>query len=274
MTCFNQNTTIEPKEGDVEPILALIRHLVSGVSSIESERQEAMHWLLCWMAYPLQNGGAKIPTAVVLQGEQGAGKSLLIEPLLEIYGLQAAQVCTDALEYEFNSWITRKQFIVVDELPSVNALQPVKELVTEPMVRVNDKHRPYYATNLTNFIFLSNDPQPIVLTDEDRRFFIIPVPSGHTLLHHRVHMWLHNGGAAAFLHYLLHYPLDGFNPFAPPPSLKTSQQSYPGWLRDIEWASVTADEHGHAHSCCPRCGGAKPEHLHGCELAALLAGVT
>ena len=43
-------------------------------------------WLLQWMAYPLQNPGAKMGSAVVMHGPQGTGKSLIFTTLAEIYG--------------------------------------------------------------------------------------------------------------------------------------------------------------------------------------------
>ena len=95
---------MEPKQGDVEPILELARYLTSRSSEKPEECEAVMHWLMCWLAYPLKRVGAKMRCAVVMHGDEGAGKNFFFETLLEIYGEYGKAVGQDELEDKFNDW--------------------------------------------------------------------------------------------------------------------------------------------------------------------------
>ncbi len=86
--CINlfDGMAMKPEEGDVTPMLKLVEYLTSRASSDEKDTTEVMQWLLCWLAYPLQNPGAKMRTAVVMHGDEGAGKNFLFETVVAIYG--------------------------------------------------------------------------------------------------------------------------------------------------------------------------------------------
>jgi hypothetical protein len=102
---------MEPKQGDVEPILELARYLTSRASDKPEECEAVLHWLMCWIAYPLQRPGAKLRCAVVMHGDEGAGKNFFFETLLEIYGEYGKAVGQDELEDKFNDWRSRTLFV-------------------------------------------------------------------------------------------------------------------------------------------------------------------
>ena len=243
---------LQAKIGDVQPILELAQFLTSRASPHADECDEVMHWLLCWLAYPLQNLGAKLRTAIVMHGDEGAGKNFLFEAWLEIYGKYGLLVGQDELEDKFNDWRSAKLAVVGDEVSSrqelVHNKNRLKALITSPTVQINPKNLPRREErNHINIVFLSNELQPLALDNSDRRYLVIHTPRAREFeFYRKLKAWRQAGGVQAFYHYLLDYPLQGFDPYAPAPLTKAkvdlidmnrkSPERF--WL---EWASGEID---------------------------------
>jgi putative DNA primase/helicase len=214
---------LEPKEGDVEPMLQLIQFLTSRASTDADECDQIMHWLLCWLAYPLQHLGTKMRTAVIMHGDEGAGKNFLFDLWVEIYGKYGALVGQDELEDKFNDWRSAKLAVVGDEVSSrqelVHNKNRLKALITSPSVQINPKNLPRREErNHINIVFLSNELQPLALDNSDRRYLVIYTPRAKDFeFYRKLKAWKEAGGLAHFYEYLLTYPLEDFDPFAPAP---------------------------------------------------------
>lgn len=212
-----------PKAGNVDPILDLIRFLTSRACADETDCDNVMHWLLCWLAYPLQHPGAKLRTAVVMHGDEGAGKNFLFDIMVAIYGKYGALVGQDELEDKFNDWRSCKMFVVGDEVSSraelVHNKNRLKALITSPTVQINPKNLTRREEkNQMNIVFLSNELQPLALDNSDRRYLVVYTPRAKEAEYYRkLGEWRDSGGAEAFFDYLLTYPLDGFHPYSPAP---------------------------------------------------------
>ena len=215
--------TLEPEEGDVSVLLELIRFLTSRASIHADECDTIMHWLLCWLAYPLQHLGTKLRTAVIMHGDEGAGKNFLFDLWVEIYGKYGALVGQDELEDKFNDWRSAKLAVVGDEVSSrqelVHNKNRLKALITSTTVQINPKNLPRREErNHINIVFLSNELQPLALDNSDRRYLVIYTPRAREFeFYRRLKAWKEAGGLRHFYHYLLTYPLDDFDPFAPAP---------------------------------------------------------
>ncbi len=220
---------MEPKAGDVEPMMQLIHYLVSRACSDAADTDEVFHWLMCWLAYPLQNPGAKLRTAVVMHGDEGAGKNFLFDTVVAIYGKYGALVGQDELEDKFNDWRSCKLFVVGDEVSSraelVHNKNRLKALITSPTVQINPKNLPRREErNHMNIVFLSNELQPLALDNSDRRYLVVYTPRAKDFeFYRKLGEWRKNGGVEAFYHYLMCYPLDGFVPYAPAPMTEAKQ---------------------------------------------------
>lgn len=212
-----------PKEGDVGPIMELIRHLMSRSSDDADECDEHVHWMLCWLAYPLQHLGAKLRTAIVMHGDEGAGKNFLFDLWVSMYGQYGISVGQDELEDKFNDWRSSKLAVVGDEVSTrqemVHNKNRLKALITSETVQINPKNLPRrQEANHMNIVFLSNELAPLALDNSDRRYMVIYTPKAREFeFYRRLRRWRDNGGVEAFYAYLLAYPLDGFDPFAPAP---------------------------------------------------------
>jgi putative DNA primase/helicase len=223
--CVNlyHGLAMEPVEGDVKPILELVRFLTSRASDNTDECDNIMHWLLCWLAYPLQHPGAKMRTSIIMHGDEGAGKNFLFDTVVAIYGKYGALVGQDELEDKFNDWRSSKLFVVGDEVSSraelVHNKNRLKALITSETVQINPKNMPRREErNHINVVFLSNELQPLALDNSDRRYLVVYTPRAKDFeFYRRLGAWRKNGGTEAFFHYLKTYPLDGFDPYSPAP---------------------------------------------------------
>ena len=268
-----------PKEGNVDPILDLVRYLTSRAAEHEAECDEIMHWLLCWLAYPLQHPGAKLRTAVVMHGDEGAGKNFLFDIMVAIYGKYGALVGQDELEDKFNDWRSCKMFVVGDEVSSraelVHNKNRLKALITSPTVQINPKNLARREEkNQMNIVFLSNELQPLALDNSDRRYLVVYTPRAKDPDYYRkLGEWRDNGGAEAFYHFLLTYPLDGFHPYSPAPmtaakvalieiNRKSPEQFWAEWSAgelDLPYQACAVDQAYSAYlKWCQRTGDRYP----------------
>lgn len=203
----------EPVEGDVSQFLALIKHLLN-------DDPADIHWFLCWLAYPLQNPGAKLNTAVIMFGaKQGTGKSLVGVSMEYIYGDNFQSIMQRDLTSMFNDWAMGKQFVMGDDITAhknAGEADIVKKMITQHEISVNQKFlKPFKIADNVNFFFTTNRPNAFTLENEDRRYFVIEVKRGpmETDFYMDYDFWLKNeGGAANIFHYLLNYDLSDFNP--------------------------------------------------------------
>ncbi len=237
-----------PKKGDCGPILELLNYLCSESAPTPEERAAVAAWVLRWLALPLQQPGAKMRSALIFHGPQGAGKNLLFETVAAIYGQYARVVGQDQLESQFNDWASQVLFIIGDEVVARAELyhhkNKLKSFITGQTIQINTKMLPLRTeTNHVNVVFLSNEQQPLALEESDRRYLVVwTPPRDDTGLYERVRACLANGGAAAFFEYLrrvpMAYTLGGhqvvFDEFAIPPMTRAKSDLIELGLRPQE----------------------------------------
>ena len=224
-----QGWPMQPKEGKCELLLDLLRYLCSGETSEKAE--EVYNWILCWMAYPLQNPGAKMASAVIMHGPQGTGKSTVFQSLSKIYGDYATVLNQRGLEDKFNSdWSDSKLFILAEEVVTRAEMwhikNELKELVTGEWIRINPKNiAAYRQRNQVNIVYLSNEGQPLPIDNDDRRHLVVYTPPQLSEAYYdAVFLELEHGGIEAFYHYLMHLDISAFHPKKRPPMTEAKQQ--------------------------------------------------
>lgn len=159
----------------IEPIMGLIKNLFG-----KDLNDENLNWFLNWLAYIVQNAGAKMDTAIIVHGHvQGSGKSLFFAMIMRrIFGKYAKEVGQGQLSSNFNAWMDEAVFVVFEEIFSNNevyhTIGRVKQFITGGKVLIERKHMDgYEQDNYANFVFLSNEQKPMVLEQKDRRFFVL-----------------------------------------------------------------------------------------------------
>ncbi len=201
-----------------------VLELLYDLCGSEPNAKEVGDWLIKWLAYPLQHPGAKMQTAVLMFGEkQGTGKSLLFEGIVRpIYGEYGGTAGQHQLDSTFTAWKSRKTFMVFEEVLSrddrYSHIGTLKHMITGRDMRINPKGLPERVeSNHLNSVFLSNEPQPIPIEMEDRRFMVIEARNQlSTERVNRFRQWMEEGLSAAFYHFLLNHPLGDFNPHTKP----------------------------------------------------------
>jgi hypothetical protein len=253
----------EPAE--VQPMLALLRHLCSesvlagrgaageGDGGAGDDVDAVMHWVLCWMALPLQQIGAKMATACVFHGAQGTGKNLFWDVWRDLFGVYGITVGQTELEDKFNGWISRKLAIVGDEVVSRQEMyhnkNRLKMVVTQqdkfPIRGMQQETR--WESNHANVVFLSNESQPLALEERDRRYMVIYTPlEAPADLYAAAKEFKAAGGAGKWLHYLQTYQLDGFTPHTKPLLTRAKEDLVrAGWKPSVlfahEWLEGVLD---------------------------------
>lgn len=207
---------MEPKAGEYNLILELLFHLCG-------EDQDVFHWVVCWLAYPLQNPGAKMATSIIMHGDEGSGKNLFFEKCIsKIYGEYGGIIGNAEIESQFNEWASKKLFVVCDEVVTKSELRQLKgrlkAMVSNPTININPKNLACRSeANHMNFAFLSNELQPLALDKTDRRYMVIWTPPKQSEEYYKqVAAQMLNGGNEAFYQFLLDFDLGDFNEHTKP----------------------------------------------------------
>lgn len=164
----------------VKPWLLLFWHVV-GEKAPEARAigQLVLDWLAMVLATNIKGGWQ-----VVLIGNQGIGKDMILLPLMRALGDQRAQpLRSDDLNSGFSQWLdkrliqlsemrqtTRGSLTPHDQMARLKAVfDPGKDWMT-----VNPKYAPQYKVrNVLMGWFTSNEELPLRLEKDDRRFLIV-----------------------------------------------------------------------------------------------------
>lgn len=240
----------EPVKGDVSLWHTLTNHLFYG-------DEEALRYFEKWCAYPLQNPGCKLRTAMVLWGrETGTGKSLVGYTLGRIYGSDNFAELSDiqmSVGNNFNDGESEKQFILIDDLTGVkNRLlaNKLKVMITRERILVNKKYtKQYFIEDCGNFLFTSNDPDAVYLDKQDRRFFIHEVRVGRLPqeFYQKFDLWVKSTeGVNALFDYFLELSTEGFDPFSAAPITNSKKNMLSITRSELEdWVARALEEPDH-----------------------------
>lgn len=147
---------------------------------------ECYDYYLDWMANIVQNPHKKSNVAIILKGLQGAGKDILNEwfhhhILGEKVSFQTAKA--DEILGRFANGCHNKVFVVFDEANGKDFFGKVdglKNLITAKTINYEVKCVMSITEDLfTNFVFTTNNPNPIPIPSDDRRFVVVEVSGIH-----------------------------------------------------------------------------------------------
>lgn len=217
-------SSIKPHDGTPKPWLELFEFLTSSLTTNQRK------WLMQWFAYPVQHMGAKMHQSVFIHSHaEGIGKNLLVEPFIRnIYGEENySRVEGDAIEDSFNAWISRKQFVFIDEVhvgtknDRIKAMNRLKSYITNPTLEVNEKYTPRHRMkNCANLYITSQHSDGLMMSDKDRRMFVVegprdPMPD--SFYRDVVKFAVSKHGIGQVLTHLMSVDLTDFNPGAHAP---------------------------------------------------------
>jgi hypothetical protein len=138
-------------------------------------------YLNSWFSLILRDPSCKLTTALVILGEQGSGKNVFTDVWSDLLGRYACRNITDIdhITGKFNATIENKKLIVCNELQSVDQSKymnsdKLKTILTENTFTCRDLYlSAREADNVANFIFVSNNLNPIKIENRDRRYVVL-----------------------------------------------------------------------------------------------------
>ena len=174
--CIGQeliNTWISPELEEIERTPEwFINHI-----NYLFNKDDAEH-ILNWFAYIVQNPGKRVHHAILLIGKTGTGKSILYKVFQQILGKNnVASPHNENFQDKFTGWAKHCQLCWVNELNQKgekNKLaEKLKPFITEPEIEIREMYNPPYTiNNHMNLFTVSNEDLPILLDNDDRRWYI------------------------------------------------------------------------------------------------------
>lgn len=205
-------------------------------------------WMMKWLAFPLQNVGAKMGSAVMMHSVvQGSGKSLFFDGVMrKIYGEYSATLGQHQLESQYTDWRSQMLWAVFEEIFSrdqkYSHTGTIKQMTTGETMRIEKKFvSGWEEANHMNGVFLSNEIQPFPVEPHDRRMLVVwPDGKLSESLKDRVVTEINGNGVHAFYRYLLDIDLGDFTTHTEPPMTAAKERlidfGRPGWdLFYREW---------------------------------------
>jgi len=184
-----------------------------------------------WVAYLVQNPGQKNFTYIAMVSPQnGVGKSLLAESVLEMMSPCASVFDAERLFSKNNELLEGQALVVVNELSSDKAkhVNEFKAMVTGQTITLEEKYKAARTVpNITNFIITTNELTPLLVSGENRRDVIIRVnnqdDAGKLWIKNRARSlwaWLQQGGTRVLQHWYEQRDISGYDSKSPAPKFE------------------------------------------------------
>jgi hypothetical protein len=182
------------------------------------------------MAFKVQHPEIKVNHAILHAGDEGSGKDTFWAPFiwavcgdhLKNRGIMDNNSVTSQWGYQLES-----EILIINELKEPDAAtrrqlaNQLKPIIAAPpeMLPINRKGlHPYYMANRLFVLAFSNDPVPISLASQDRRWFCVwsTAPRMQSEKASAIWKWYRSGGFYAIGRFLRDRNISKFNPSAPP----------------------------------------------------------
>ncbi|MDV5388474.1 primase-helicase family protein [Pseudomonas juntendi] len=167
-----------------------------------------------WIAMSVRHQDQKIIATPLLRSEHGVGKGFMAETFIPgLLGKSSAALChLKDVVGDFNETVEGKTCLVIDEVyrSKKSTTDSLKSIQGNATLTLRRKHQPVVVIdNYINFIITSNDHIPLVIENNDRRFWI-PAFIRHKenksetdrFLNDKFKPWLVNGGFQLVRDYL------------------------------------------------------------------------
>jgi len=199
----------------------LKQHLLENVCQGD---QAAYDYIMNWLAAGVQWLDRPVGTALVLTGQKGAGKSILIELFGKLFAEHSYVTShSEDIVGRFNAHLEETVLLGVEEAfaPQNRAADgTLKDLITRRTLRIEDKFfSTWTAPNHLRIIMTSNNDQVVRADGSDRRYAVFDVtnphqydPDGRRRYFGDMVEQMETGGYEAMLGELLERDVSNWNP--------------------------------------------------------------
>jgi putative DNA primase/helicase len=196
----------------------VIHHCRGLLRLLCNQDEELFNWCERWIAYPIQHIGAKMKTSILAASPlAGTGKNLFFDQLIgRMYGNYYGVIGSDQLHLSYNDWLSRKLYIVADEViegseDRYRLKGKIKAMITQDKFSISEKYKPNrMERNQVNLVFLSNEVIALALDSNDRRINYIR-PEIKESKEYYNHMWrVIDTKWRHYFSYLVYMDLHGF----------------------------------------------------------------
>lgn len=167
-------------ESDEDIDMDAVQKFLGHISIMCNREASSYDWLLSWFAHLIQRPAEKPEHALTLIGNQGTGKSTIVNTLAKLLGPNKT-LETQTPERDvwgaFNSAMTNAILVVLSETDKRNSYGAdgkIKALITDPTMVINQKGKDQFEINsFHRVIQLTNSVDPTPTSNDDRRNFIL-----------------------------------------------------------------------------------------------------
>lgn len=147
---------------------------------------EKFKYVMRWFAWAVQNPGKQAEVALIFKGKKGAGKSLILKSIMNLFGRHGLPISQpEHLTGKHNDHLSMCSFLFLDEAfkPSNKETEGVlKSLITEGSLTTEPKFRGIKITkNCLHIVMATNADWVVPATEDERRFFINEVDSKYSM---------------------------------------------------------------------------------------------
>ena len=181
--------------------------------------------VLDWLSFLHRRTGRKIKHGLIITGPPGTGKSTFNKLVKLLFGVSNTTIVPgERLGSKFKATLVNCEILIAEEArhgERFEVAEDLKELVTAEHIVVEEKHiSAFTARTPRGIILTSNWTSPIVLTGNDRRWFVAETAKemGSNDFFREIYAALDDDVTVpAFAAALLARDLSMYNPDAPPP---------------------------------------------------------
>ncbi|REK56665.1 MAG: hypothetical protein DWQ49_09855 [Bacteroidetes bacterium] len=197
--------SVEPIKGQCDLFLDHVKEVIC------NGNVDYYNWVIDWCADCIQDPSNPKGTAIVLRGEEGAGKGTLANTIGQLFGSHYRHLIDDShLLSNFNAHMIDALFVFADEITwggNIKTSGKLKGMVTEKYLIGERKGVDAVGyRNMIHMMIASNSSWVIPAGTNSRRWFVLDVSDkkvNDTSYFNAIQDELNNGGLEALLYYLL-----------------------------------------------------------------------
>lgn len=176
---FDETSVPAAKEPETDEEIAALEKIQNHFRILlpnELERNQVLDFL----AYNVQFPAEKIVWAIVMQGAEGAGKTVLLKMLARVMGPQnVGPLSATELQDKYTGWAENKKMVFIEEIRlhgsnRYEIMDKMKPFISNEEANIRRMNTDSYEIpNVTNYFMFTNFWDALPLSRMDRRYYVV-----------------------------------------------------------------------------------------------------